>query len=50
MMRVGVAVRTSALMLASVMTAGLALRAEVSTGAISLAIAGRSNTTPVGGK
>ena len=45
-MRVGVAVRTSAVVLASVATLGLALRAEPPTGATSLAIAGRSNATP----
>jgi hypothetical protein len=46
MMRVGVAVGTSAVVLASVGTLGLALRAEPPTGATSLAIAGRSNATP----
>lgn len=46
MMRVGVAVRSRAVILASVVTAGLALRAEPPTGVMSLAIAGRSNTTP----
>ena len=46
MMRVGVAVRTGAVVLASVATLGLALRAAPPTGATSLAIAGRSNATP----
>ena len=45
-MRVGVAVKTSAVVLAAVAIVGLALRAEPPTGATSLAIAGRSNATP----
>jgi hypothetical protein len=46
MMRVGVAVRISGVVLASVAVWSLALRAEPPTGASSLAIAGRSNATP----
>jgi len=46
MMRVGVAVRTSAVVLGAVAMVGLAPRAAPSPDTISLAIAGRSNTTP----